>query len=278
MRFGMKLLLAEDERELSDALVAILKHGNYAVDAVYNGIDALDYILVGDYDGVILDVMMPGMDGFTVVKKLREKGDQTPVLILTAKGEVDDRVTGLDSGADDYLTKPFAMKELLARVRSITRRRTEAASSVIRLGNVELDCAAFTISCGQELQHLTGKEFQMLQLFMSYPAQVFSAEKHLFSLSEAVNETVKLFYPVAESRKRTLAAQIEDGIDINGDEKSIRQMFERFYRADASRNSATGGSGIGLAVVRSVAEAHQASIHAESPDGTSLRIRIEFTR
>lgn len=179
MRVSMKLLLAEDERELSDALAEILKHSNYAVDAVYNGIDALDYILVGDYDGVILDVMMPGMDGFTVVKKLREKGDQTPVLILTAKGEVDDRVTGLDSGADDYLTKPFAMKELLARVRSITRRRTEAASSVIRLGNVELDCTAFTISCEEKLQHLTGKEFQMLQLFMSYPAQIFSAENLL---------------------------------------------------------------------------------------------------
>lgn len=172
----MRLLLAEDERELSEALVVILKHSKYMVDAVYNGIDALDYAVVGDYDGIILDVMMPGMDGFLVVRKLREQGIQTPVLILTAKSEIDDKVMGLDSGADDYLTKPFAMKELLARVRAITRRRTEAVSSVIRLGNVELDCTLFVITNGEKCKHLTGKEFQMLQLFMSSPTQVFSAE------------------------------------------------------------------------------------------------------
>ena len=105
----MRLLLAEDEKELSDALVAILSHAQYSVDAVYNGRDALDYIEVGDYDGAILDVMMPEMDGFTVLKKLREQGNDIPVLILTAKSEVEDRVYGLDAGADDYLTKPFAM-------------------------------------------------------------------------------------------------------------------------------------------------------------------------
>lgn len=172
----MKLLLAEDERELSDALVEILRHHHYTVDAVYNGTDALDYILAGDYDGVILDVMMPGMSGLEVLKTLRKQGNQTPVLILTAKGEIDDRVAGLDCGADDYLTKPFAMKELLARVRAVTRRNTETASVVLRFGNAELDCAMFVLSCGEKKQHLTGKEFQMLQLFFSYPSRIFSAE------------------------------------------------------------------------------------------------------
>ena len=109
----MRLLLAEDERELSDALVAILKHNNYSVDAVYNGEDALNYLEADNYDGAILDIMMPKMDGITVLKNIRAQGNDIPVLILTAKSEVDDRVLGLDSGADDYLSKPFAAKELL---------------------------------------------------------------------------------------------------------------------------------------------------------------------
>lgn len=120
----MKLLLAEDERELSDALTVILTHSNYLVDAVYTGTEALDYLQVEHYDGVILDVMMPGMDGFEVLKAVRAAGNTVPVLMLTARSDVDDRVTGLDLGADDYLTKPFATKELLARVRAITRRVT----------------------------------------------------------------------------------------------------------------------------------------------------------
>ena len=119
----MRLLLAEDERDLSDALVAILKHNNYSVDAVYNGEDALNYLEADNYDGAILDIMMPKMDGITVLKNIRAQGNDIPVLILTAKSEVDDRVLGLDSGADDYLSKPFAAKELLARIRSVTRRR-----------------------------------------------------------------------------------------------------------------------------------------------------------
>lgn len=104
----MRLLLAEDEKELSNALVTILKHNNYSVDAVYNGQDALDYLEMGLYDGAVLDIMMPKMDGITVLKKIREQGNAIPVLLLTAKSEIDDRVEGLDSGADDYLTKPFA--------------------------------------------------------------------------------------------------------------------------------------------------------------------------
>ena len=119
----MRLLLAEDEKMLSDALVTMLTHNNYSVDAVYNGQDALDYLETGDYDGAILDIMMPKMDGLTVLRTIREEGLTLPVIMLTAKSEVDDRVAGLDAGADDYLTQPFAIKELLARIRSMTRRQ-----------------------------------------------------------------------------------------------------------------------------------------------------------
>ena len=171
----MKLLLAEDERELSDALTVILTHSNYLVDAVYTGTDALDYLQVEHYDGVILDVMMPGMDGFEVCRKVREKS-QVPIIMLTAKGEEMDELQGLDLGADDYLTKPFATKELLARVRAITRRVTDASSSQLTLGNVTLDCASFELMCGGQTLRLNRKEFQLLQLFMSYPNQTFSAE------------------------------------------------------------------------------------------------------
>lgn len=121
----MRILLAEDEKELSNALVAILKHNNYSVDAVYDGNDALYYGLSQNYDAVILDIMMPKMSGLEVLEKLREKGIYTPILMLTAKSEIEDRIIGLNMGADDYLGKPFAMGELLARVRAMTRRKSE---------------------------------------------------------------------------------------------------------------------------------------------------------
>ena len=135
----MRLLLAEDEKELSDALSVILKHNNYAVDVVNNGADALYYLETENYDGAILDIMMPKMDGLAVLKKIREQGSSLPVLILTAKSDIDDCVLGLDCGADDYLSKPFAAKELLARIRSVTRRRTNATSAVLRMGNISLN-------------------------------------------------------------------------------------------------------------------------------------------
>ena len=175
----MRLLLAEDERELSDALVAILKHNNYSVDAVYNGEDALDYLEAENYDGAILDIMMPKMDGITVLKKIRERGNTIPVLMLTAKADLDDRVLGLDSGADDYLGKPFAVKELLARLRSVTRRRTEAASAVLRFGNIALDCAACELSCGNQQVRLPSREFQMLQMLLANPRQIIPAGRFL---------------------------------------------------------------------------------------------------
>lgn len=145
----MRLLLAEDEKELSNALVTILKHNNYSVDAVYDGLEALDYLQAENYDGAILDIMMPKMDGLTVLKKLRASGSDLPVLMLTAKSEIDDRVLGLDSGADDYLTKPFATKELLARIRSMTRRQAEVTDNVLRYANIKLDRSTFELSTEQ---------------------------------------------------------------------------------------------------------------------------------
>ena len=175
----MRLLLAEDERELSEALMAIFEHNHYEVDAVYNGTDALDYILVGDYDGVVLDVMMPGMDGFEVLKKVREQKKDVPILMLTAKADIDDRVFGLDNGADDYLGKPFAAKELLARVRAITRRKTEALATKISVGNIELDEASGILTGPKEEIRLPNKEFQMLEMLMNNPKQIISADRFL---------------------------------------------------------------------------------------------------
>ena len=128
----MRVLLAEDEKELSDALAAILKHANYSVDAVFDGADALDYALAQEYDALILDIMMPKLDGLAVLKKLRQQGRNVPVLFLTAKSQLQDIIDGLDAGADDYLTKPFAMGELLARLRSISRRQPEFSPNMLQ--------------------------------------------------------------------------------------------------------------------------------------------------
>lgn len=142
----MRLLLAEDEKALSKALTAILERNNYSVDPVYDGQAALDYLSADNYDGLILDIMMPKIDGITVLKEIRSKGNLIPVLLLTAKSEVDDKVLGLDAGANDYLTKPFHSKELLARIRAMTRTRTAQTSSQLRMGNITLDCATFELS------------------------------------------------------------------------------------------------------------------------------------
>jgi len=175
----MRLLLAEDERELSNALVTILKHNNYSVDAVYDGLEALDYLQTENYDGVILDIMMPKMDGLTVLKKLRERGSDLPVLVLTARSEIDDRVQGLDSGADDYLTKPFATKELLARIRAMTRRKTEVTDSVLRCGNVSLARSTYELSAERGSFRLANKEFQMMEMLMTNPKILISTDRFM---------------------------------------------------------------------------------------------------
>ena len=175
----MRLLLAEDERTLSDALVTILSHSNYSVDAVYNGRDALDYIEAGNYDCAVLDVMMPEMDGITVLKTIRGEGINIPVLLLTAKSEIDDRVEGLDSGADDYMTKPFATKELLARIRAMTRRQPELTNNLLTFGNITLSREDFTLSGESGSVRLANKEYQMLEMMMMNPNQAIPTERFL---------------------------------------------------------------------------------------------------
>ena len=175
----MRLLLAEDEKALSDALVAILSHSNYSVDAVYDGQEALDYLDSCEYDGVILDIMMPKVDGLTVLRKLRGAGNSVPVLLLTAKGEIDDRVEGLDSGADDYLTKPFAAKELLARIRAMTRRQPVLQDTDLRCGNLSLSRTESLMRGPEGEARLGNKEFQILEMLMMNPGQTISTERFL---------------------------------------------------------------------------------------------------
>ncbi|MBQ6898238.1 MAG: response regulator transcription factor [Clostridia bacterium] len=175
----MRILLAEDEKDLCEALKVILKHSNYSVDTVHNGEDAEAYLMTGIYDAAILDIMMPEKDGFTVLKNIREKRIDTPVLILTAKSGINDRVKGLDMGADDYLTKPFATKELLARLRAIIRRKTDNADNTLRFGNTVLDPLTFEIRANDKKEQLSNREFQMLQMLMVNPGNIISVERFM---------------------------------------------------------------------------------------------------
>ena len=162
----MKLLYAEDERSLSEAVAAVLEYHKYRVDPVYDGQEALDYAENDRYDGIILDVMMPKKSGLEVLKALRARGDRTPILLLTAKAEVEDRIQGLDLGADDYLAKPFAMGELLARVRAMLRRREEYTPDLLTLGNLTLDRQSYTLAVGEERLLLPKLEFQLMELLL----------------------------------------------------------------------------------------------------------------
>ncbi len=162
----MNLLYAEDERALSEAVCDILTYNKYLVDAVYNGTDALDYARVGEYDGIILDIMMPGMSGIEVLNTLRKEGCKTPVLLLTAKSEIEDRITGLDAGADDYLPKPFAMGELLARIRAMLRRKEDFVPDNITCGDLTLERKNSVLSANGVSFTLPKLEFRMMELFI----------------------------------------------------------------------------------------------------------------
>ena len=176
----MRILLAEDERSLSRAVAALLEKNNYAVDAVYDGEDALTYLEAGNYDGAILDIMMPKLDGLAVLRQLRQRGDSIPVLLLTAKSEVEDKVIGLDMGANDYLTKPFSTAELMARIRAMTRSRAGGqVTSRLTLGNITLDQTTFELSSPTGRLRLANKEFQMLELLMCNPRNLISTERFL---------------------------------------------------------------------------------------------------
>ena len=209
----MRLLLAEDEKALSRALVAILERSNYSVDAVFDGQSALDYLESENYDGVILDVMMPKMDGFTVLKKLREAGNLVPVLLLTAKSEIDDKVFGLDLGANDYLTKPFNSRELLARVRAMTRTQVAQADARLRMGNVTLDQATLELSTPSGSFRLANKEYQVMELLMSNPHRLIPTERFLEKIwgydSDAELNVVWVYISYLRKKLTALHANIE---------------------------------------------------------------------
>lgn len=174
----MRILLAEDEKSLARAIVKIFEKNNYSADAVHTGKDALAYLEAANYDVVVLDVMMPEMDGITALKKIRESGSNIPVLLLTAKSEVEDKVLGLDSGANYYLTKPFDTKELLATIRAITRSPVSNDSKLM-VGNITLDRASYELSSTVSTFKLANKEFQMMEMLMSNPHRLISAERFM---------------------------------------------------------------------------------------------------
>lgn len=226
----MRLLLAEDEKELSNALCAILKHHNYSVDAVYNGCDALDYGLSENYDAILLDIMMPQMNGIEVLKTLRKANIATPILMLTAKSEIEDRITGLDAGADDYLPKPFDMRELLARIRAITRRKDSLSSTVLNYGNTSLDRSTLILSGPARQLRLGNKEFQMLEMLMEHPQHIVSTEQfmdHIWGYDTDAEISVVWVY-ISYLRKKLL------GLDSNIEIKATRGVG---YSLELARDS-----------------------------------------
>ncbi len=202
----MRILLAEDEKMLSKVLVKIFEKNNYSVDAVYNGVEALEYLEAENYDVAVFDVMMPKMDGITALKKLRSSGNQIPVLILTAKTEVDDKVTGLDSGANYYLTKPFETKELLAALRAITRTTAELDNKLC-FGNITLERSTYELSAPKGSYRLANKEFQMMETFISNPKHIYSAEyfmEHIWGYDNEAEINVVWTY-VSYLRKKLIS-------------------------------------------------------------------------
>ena len=175
----MKLLVAEDELELAKALKTVLEKQNYAVETVANGLDALSYGKLGDYDGIVLDIMMPGLDGLSVLKRLRAEGIHTPVLLLTAKAEIEDRVAGLDAGADDYLPKPFAISEFLARVRALLRRKGELAQQVVTFCGVTLDLSSYELQYEGKSTRISGREFRMMEMMMNAPRRIIPTSQFI---------------------------------------------------------------------------------------------------
>lgn len=216
----MKLLLAEDERSLSRALVTILEKNHYSVDPVFDGEEAMEYLELGGYDGVILDIMMPKADGITVLKKMRAAGDATPVLLLTAKSQVDDKVEGLDSGANDYLTKPFEAKELLARIRAMTRNVSGQMDVLLQMGNLTLNQASFELRAPGGAFRLAGKEFQMMELLMSNPGSLISTERFLERVwgydSEAEMNVVWVYISYLRKKLEAIRANVRIRAVRNG--------------------------------------------------------------
>lgn len=207
----MRILLAEDEKALAKAIVKIFKKNNYSADAVYDGEEALAYIESGNYDVAVLDIMMPKLDGISVLKKVRALGNRIPILMLTAKSEIEDRVLGLDSGANDYLPKPFDTRELLARIRAITRTKEETDTK-LGFGNITLDRATFELSSPTGSFRLANKEYQMMEYFLSNPRRIISAEQFMEKIwgydSDAEINVVLVYISYLRKKLTALGADI----------------------------------------------------------------------
>lgn len=206
----MKILLAEDTKDMNRVVTAALEHQGYNVDSVFNGKEALEAAMSSGYDAMVMDIMMPGMDGIEVLKMLREKKIITPVLLLTAKTGIDDRVDGLDAGADDYLTKPFAMKELLARVRAMTRRKREYENKLMTYGDISLNGDNFELRAGNTIR-LSIKEFELLQTLMVNTETFLTADyflEHIWDHSDAEISTVKLYIAYLKNKLRAVSSHV----------------------------------------------------------------------
>ena len=212
----MKILLAEDTKDLNKVLCAVLEHGGFTVDPVFDGVEVIEHIERDSYDCIVLDIMMPRKDGIEALKEIREKNILTPVLMLTAKSEIDDRVAGLDAGADDYLTKPFAMKELMARVRALTRRKTEYSGKDLSYNDIRLRAGTFELTSENSVR-LSVKEFELMQLFMLNQNHFVTSDYILNQVwsrePDAQTDTVRLYVSYLNRKLKAIASDSQIGGD-----------------------------------------------------------------
>lgn len=209
----MRLLIAEDEKDLAEALTVFFEKNQFSVDTVVDGFSAYECATSAEYDAIILDVMMPKMSGIEVLRKLREEGNKTPVMMLTAKTQKDDRITGYNAGADDYLPKPFAMGEFISRVRALTRRSGNYAPDVICVGGTSLDLSSYTLSSVGGSVRLNNKEFQLMELFMRNRGRVFSTDALMQKVwdldTESETDVVWTYIGFLRKKLRQLDADVE---------------------------------------------------------------------
>ena len=209
----MRILIVEDEKPLADAIAQLLRDQHYDVDAVYDGKSGLDFALIGDYALMILDVMLPLMNGFDVVKALRQHKQSTPVLMLTAREATCDKITGLDCGADDYMTKPFDYNELFARVRALTRRVGEVVLEELSFGDLTLNLDQAELSCANKTVHLSYKEFAIMKQLMQYPSMTVSKETLIVNVwgssSDAVENNVEVYISFLRKKLRFLDSHVK---------------------------------------------------------------------
>ena len=223
----MRILIAEDDPKLRKSLVHIFEINHYAVDSVDNGVDALEFASSDEYDGLVLDIMMPGMDGVSLLQKLRGQGITTPALFLSARTEVHQRIEGLDAGADDYLPKPFSTQELLARVRAMLRRKGTFTPDVLTVGDLMLNRSTYELQCGEKLLSLSSKEFQVMEMLMRHPNQILSAQQlitHIWGWDANVDTSV-VWVHISNIRKK---------IDVLGAAISIKFVRNAGYVLEAS--------------------------------------------